>query len=377
MKKMTIPALILALSLIIPSAALAAAPAQVERTNIDGVAYVVKTFEVSPDTDPAGLTDPAFVENGWLFTHETTTSEERYVDATKAVTQPVTAESETKDLSTVLKKFPSTIPYDEDGYAGTLILDAGSVTTEVAGYTTKTSTISTTKTFPGLMYQDPSAIPQSAVKDGATLPLVDVNWAVTGTSLAGDSLMPTEYTATATYAKKVSSQIPTGYISTATYSGEVSRRELTGVVYTLTYIGELLPPPEPDEQLTVDSEQITVGNTGWWMWLGFLLALGGGVFAALYVLSRQGVRVYNLVEDDYLCIGRQRIDPRRPVVDLNAFGDVVQSRFFAFVLDKATTRKLFGRNVSVTLGDISVKHLVKDMSGPYRFNLEIGGTLDA
>ncbi|MDL2272989.1 hypothetical protein LJC34_00295 [Oscillospiraceae bacterium OttesenSCG-928-G22] len=303
-----------------------------------------------------------------MFAHHTTTSEETTAADSKTVTETQTAETESKALENVLKKFPATIVYEQDGYTGALVLDTGSISTEAAGYRTSSWTVSTTQTYPSLMYQDPSLIPQTAVKDGHTLSLSDVSWTVTGTSLAGETLVPTEYTATATYSKKVSSQVATGYISTASYSGEVSKSEVSAVIYTLTYIGTPLPEPEPEpipEPESAPWGRIAAG-------IAMLLALGGAIAVFLWLRAQQGVAVYNLVEDDYLCIGRQRLDLRQPVVDLNEFEDIVQSKYFSFVLDKSTTRKLFGRNISVTQGDITMTHRVKDMDGKYRFNLEMG-----
>jgi len=346
----------------------AVAPADVEHKNINGTEYIIKTYTLPPESDPAALIEDDFELDGFSFTHQTTVREETSSSDAKTVSETQTAETEGKQLEDVLKKFPSTIAYDMDGYRGALILDTGSISTEAAGYTTSTRTISTTQTYPALMYQDPSMIPQTAIKDGVTLSLADVSWTVTGTSLAGDSLVPTEFTATATYTKKVSSQVATGYISTASYTGEVSRFEVTGFVYTLTYVGTAIPTPTPDplpEQDTAPWGRIIAG-------IALLLAIGGGVAVFLYIRSQQGVAVYNLIEDDYLCIGRQRLDLKQPVIDLNEFEDVVQSQFFSFVLDRPVTRKLFGRNLTVTLGDITMTHRVKDMDGKYRFNLEMG-----
>lgn len=69
------------------------------------------------------------------------------------------------------------------------------------------------------MYAAPSYVAQSTVKDGYTLPLTDVGWTVMGTSLAGDTLVPTEYKAVATYSETFNSQVPTGYVFTARYKG--------------------------------------------------------------------------------------------------------------------------------------------------------------
>ena len=378
MKKMIIP-IVLILLLSFSSVTLAAeasvAPAHVERRNVNEVEYIVKTFEISPDTDATELIEAEFEDGGFSFAHYTTTSEERVAEETKDVTKTVAIENQSKDLSEVLKKFAATLPYEQDGFTGTLILDTGSIVTEVAGYTAKTSTVSDTKEFTGMMYADPSALPQSTVKNGVTLPLIDVNWTVTGTSLAGDSLVPTEYKATAIYSKKISSQVPTGYVSTAVYRGEVGKTEVTSIVFALTYKGTLIPTPIPEpapEPITESFPWDVLLKT-----LIVLLALGGGVIGVLYLRAKQGVRIFNLIGQDYLCIGRQRMNTAKPTIDLNLFADVVQSNFFAFVLDKTTSRKLFGRNISVTLGDIKMTHMVKDMNGAYRFNLEIGDGLDA
>ena len=347
---------------------LAAAPAEVERKNINGTEYLVKTYILPPDGDPAVLIEEDFELDGFSFTHQTTVSEENTTIDAKLVNETRTAETEGKQLEVVLKKFPSTIAYDADGYRGSLALDTGSISTEATGYTTSTRTISTTQAYPSLMYQDPSMIPQTAIKDGVTLSLTDVSWAVTGTSLAGDSLVPTEFTATAMYTKKVSSQVATGYTSTASYTGEVRKENVTGVVHTLTYLGTLVPAPALDPNAKSDTApwgRIIAG-------IALLLAMGGGVVVFLYVRAQQGVAIYNLIEDDYLCIGRQRLTLKQPVIDLNEFADVAQSQFYSFVLDKSVTRKLFGRNLTVTLGDITMPHRVKDMDGKYRFNLEMG-----
>ena len=97
----------------------------------------------------------------------------------------------------------------------------------------------------------------------------------------------------------------------------------------------------------------------------------------LYLKNRQGADVYNLIDKEYICIGRQNINPKQPVIDLNEFEDLIQSNIFQFVLDKKTTKALFGRNISVTYKDMTVKHRVNEKKGEYRFELDLGGVLDA
>ena len=100
-------------------------------------------------------------------------------------------------------------------------------------------------------------------------------------------------------------------------------------------------------------------------------------FLMFYLKNRQGADVYNLIDKEYICIGRQNVNPKQPVIDLNEFEDLIQSNVFQFVLDKKTTKAIFGRNISVTYKDMTVKHRVNEKKGEYRFELDLGGVLDA
>lgn len=341
------------------------APISVERKNIDGTEYVIKMYELPIQTEDTTLIEPDFELDGFIFTHETTNKKINETTDTKEVTEQAQAQSQSKNLEEVIKQFPSTKAYDQDGYKGTLTLDTGSIVTEVAGYTTKNYTVSTTKEYPNLMYADPSYVSQSAVKDGYTLPLTDVSWTVMGTSLAGDTLVPTEYKAVATYSKTFSSQVPTGYISTARYKGNVTKTVADTADFTVTYVGTLI-----DEGMPTILKVIT----------GFVLVLliiCATTLLLLYLKSRRGSYVYNLIDKEYICIGHQSINPKKPVIDLNDFEDMIQSNVFQFILDKKTTSELFGRNINVTYKDVTIKHLVNEKKGEYRFELNLGGVLDA
>src|SRR5699024_3216160 len=96
----------------------------------------------------------------------------------------------------------------------------------------------------------------------------------------------------------------------------------------------------------------------------------------LYLKNRKGADVYNLIDKEYICIGRQNVNPKQPIIDLNEFDDLIQSNVFRFILDKKTTKVLFGRNISVTYKDMTVKHRVYEKNGEYQFELNLGGVLD-
>jgi len=348
------------------------APINVECKNVDGDEFLIKTFEVAADFDPNTLVEKGYEKDGFIFAHHTTEKKLNEIRKTKEIVETVQVETDSKSLEDILKRLPTTKSYDADGFAGTLALDTGSILTEVSGYTTKTSTISTVQEYPGLMYADPTYIPQSAAKDGTTLPLTDVQWTVTGSGLAGDSLVPTEYKATATYSKNVSSQVPTGYVTKANYKGIVEKADVDTVNYIVTYSGTPMyvanPEPTPEPVPLPWGILFAV--------LGIAAACGGGVFLFFLFKSRQGIQIYNLIDEDYICIGRQVVDWNKPVLDLNHFKDIIQSNTFTFILDKVSSKKLFGKNIAITLDDVTVLHMVKGYNEEYRFNLELGGILD-
>lgn len=343
-------------------------PVSVERKNIDGREYLIKIYETAAETKPDSLTEPDFELDGFLFTHETTDGTVNEKKETKEVTEEVKTESQSKNLEEVIKQFPSTKPYEKDGYKGTLSLDTGSIVTEVAGYTTKNYTVSTVKEYPGLMYSDPSFVSQTAMKDGYTLPLTDISWTVMGTGLAGDSLVPTEYKATATYAKTFSSQVPTGYVSTARYRGTAVKTEPGTVTYKVTYIGT--PIATEDSNMPTILKVVSII-------IVVLMGICAVVLVAIYLKNRNGADIYNQFDKEYICIGHQAVDKDEPTIDLNEFEDMIQSNLFKIVLDGKTTKALFGRNIAVTRKDVTIKHMVKARSGEYSFDLDLGGVLDA
>ncbi len=341
------------------------APVTVERRNIDGTEYIIKVFETAKDISPEKLADEDFEQDGFLFRHLTTDKQAQESTDTKEVMEEAKAEGQSSALEDVIRQFPATKAYDKGGYKGTLALDTGSIVTEVAGYATKNYTVSTTKEYPGLMYADPSYVAQSATKDGCTLPLTDVSWTVMGTGLSGDTLVPTEYKAVATYAKTMSKQVPTGYVSTARYTGSVTKTTADTVVYTLVYAGTPLDSGLPLPLKIVSG-------------IAVVLLLGGGGFAlVLFLRNRNGADIYNLIDREYVHLGRQAVNPKEPVIDLNEFEDMMQGEAFRLILDKKTAKALFGRNISVTCGDVTVKHRVNERNGEYQFDLDFGGVLDA
>lgn len=315
------------------------------------------------------FTLPVFAEENKLNAIEQSTQQN--ADKSKSLPKPVSVDRKNQDGNEyIIKTYEVAIGFDPS-----LLIENGF---EQDGFLFAHLS---TEMKENEMYADPSYVPQTAVKDGHTLPLVNVNWTVMGTGLAGDTLIPTEYKATASYSKNVSSKVASSYITTANYAGTVTKSSINTVFYTLTYVGTpiYIQPNEEqnEEQVETNSSKSSVI---WWTLGGVMITLiiaGGGTVLFFVVLkNRNSVQVYNLIDKEYINIGKQIIDVQNPVVDLNEFKDLLQSNSFAFVLDKPLTKKLYGRNIAVTLDDVTVKHMVKGYNEQYRFNLEFGGVLD-
>lgn len=158
--------------------------------NLNGSQQAIKTYTIPPDQDPATLIEEPFELEGFLYTFANIVKTENPVEETKVHTEIITIETAKKDLSVVLENLEPTIEYDDGVFKGRLALDHTSIVTEAAGYTTKSYTVTETKTIGQLDRNDMSYVPATTVKDGRTLTLANVEWQVTGTDLVGEALMP-------------------------------------------------------------------------------------------------------------------------------------------------------------------------------------------
>ena len=122
----------------------------------------------------------------------------------------------------------------EDGYTGTLHLDHTTVQVSTDGYTTKTGSVSATRSYPNLSEADLSLIPKTIEDKGRTLTLADVQWSdSTQTDGGGSPII--RYTATAKYTGTTFSKYATGYTVSANYTGEVAKTGCDVVTYTATF----------------------------------------------------------------------------------------------------------------------------------------------
>ena len=370
-----------------------------DQKQIEGSIFLTKVYEVAEDFDPSALVENGYEKDGYLFAYHKTDKKINENKQTKELSESIAIETATDNKEGILNRLPQTIEYNKEDFTGVLSLEHNSIATEVATYKTQNTTLSTVKEYTELMAADNSYIPQTAEKDGQILQLTDVNWAVMGTGLSGDTLVPTEYKATATYSKTISDKVPSSYVTTAIYTGTVSKPEPTTITYTLTYVGTPIKENstimekaekqahkqiQEERQIKEEKEikEIKQNNIVFIkMLFGALLGIlfSSGMVLLFHKKSQKGVKICNLQDEEYICIGYQNMGKGDFVIDLNPLYELIQSPCFYFVIDKYTAKKLYGKILSITLQNetkeqMIIPNSVSEYGQPYCFMLEIGGT---
>lgn len=236
-----------------------------------------KVYQLSLSDDPSGIPTGDFDRNGrHYYLLDLTRQDDVGVD-TQPYTETITMDSDTGDLSAVLKKLDGEKEVTtEDGYSGTLRLDHTSVKVEVKGYQTSTRSLCATRTYPSLSDADLELIPKTITDGGKTLTLADVQWANDGTY----------YTATAKYTGTASSRYATGYTVSASYTGEVAKTSCEVVTYTAIFGSTELEDPEqaPEPVPTpVPNAPANAGEDGA-DWPALLGCVGGAAALAMAVI---------------------------------------------------------------------------------------------
>lgn len=336
--------LLLAMSLTV-SAFAAQIPDSLVVENLNGQQRLVKTYTLSPEVDPDELKEEDFSYDGYLYTWAYTTKVEHPYLESKTVTETITVNTAKNDLAQILAELSPSMPYEKGGFSGELALDHTTLSTEVSGYTTKYSKTTETKVIGNLDRNDMSYVPATTVKNGKTLSLANVEWQVTGTALVGESLVPAQYQAVATYSASGSYQAATGYVTTAEYRGTVTAEGVGSITYTVVYTGSEIVP---EKTHIWDNGSLSAP-----LLILTALLLCAGITAAVLILLRRRRNVYVYVPGssprEYRLIAKFRVEPDSevPAIDAGSLalnpGDTV-----AVEVKKSLARHLAGREFTVS-----------------------------
>lgn len=256
-------------------------PIEVRYEMLGDVPYITKVYELEEGTS-AEILPGAFEQDNYTFSRMEVLQREIPGETdTKTASKTVVAECEKDDAAAVIATLAPTVEYSQNGYSGTLQLDAASITFSENGTESYSYRVTDTREYPGLSANDMAYVPKTVTKNGVTLQLEGVEWQVTRTDPTDGGLVPTLYTAIASYSGSARGSKVSGYMATVSYTGEVEKVTPGKVQYTLVYRGvEILP--EVAEEL--ESEGYG-GPIYPFVLLGVLLI--GGIAAGATILYRK------------------------------------------------------------------------------------------
>jgi hypothetical protein len=212
-----------------------------------------KVYELSPTLDPGRLPRESFERGSVTYECVDILREVVIGEESKTVTESMTVESKKKDMDTILGLLPQFKDAENsDGFTGALLLNTGTIKSEVSGYGSSTTPYTVTRSYPNLSNADSQYIPKTIEDNGKTLQLKDVQWQTDNTMNVDDYEIGDRYTAIAAYEGTKTSSYATGYTITADYTGEVFRKGVTLIRYTVIFAGTEIPAPEPTAQPAID-----------------------------------------------------------------------------------------------------------------------------
>jgi hypothetical protein len=347
-------------------------PTDVTGIEENGTRWIVKTYALSSGENPDGITTDSFELDGWRYELTDITKKETAAADTRAHTETITVNTDTKDMDVIIRQLSPTLDYSSaDGYAGTLSLDLATVTMESAGTKTSGYTVSATREYPQLSTNDTSLIPKTVTENGKTLTLQSVDWKSNNTEAVDYDQIAKSYTAIATYTATGSKTVVTGYITTAEYNGTLTKLVNGRTVYTAYFAGTelspLTPEPEPTTETTPEHNKTTLPMA---VIIGIILAVALLAGLAFLLLFKCNVRVFNLKDGKYAPIGKTRVTAANAVINLTPFTDKAATGGFILVVDRFAAKKLSGKAVTVNYGDKSFQHIVDGSGGEYQFEVD-------
>jgi hypothetical protein len=219
-------------------------PSDVAETREGGIWQIVKTYELAAHENPADIPRADFERGAWKFSLTDIVRKETATAETRAHTETVTMNTDTKELEKILPLLTPAIDYTaEDGFVGVLALDVASIKVETAGTKTTSYEMKVTREYPRLSAADTSLVPKTVTEKGKTYTLAGVDWRAGNYETIDYEQVPEYYTAAATYTATGRGTKVTGYVVTAVYSGALAKLAQGKTVYTAYFIGEEIRTP--------------------------------------------------------------------------------------------------------------------------------------
>ncbi|MDD4808411.1 MAG: cell wall anchor protein [Oscillospiraceae bacterium] len=285
MKKL-IP-IVTAVMLLSTTTALAAEyPTEVSYTADNGIYEIRKIYELPTGQEPSEEIRLDFTQDGYAYSLTDLLRRELPHQQSRDYEETVAVDSSSKELAEVLPLLEETRTVTtEDGFTGTLRLDAPTIAVEPAGYKSNSWTVTATRTYPNLSDMDMQYIPKTTTENGRTLNFASVDWQTDNTMNVDDYAIGDRYTAVVTYSGTASGKSVTGYTVTAKYSGTVEKVSLDKVQYVAIFHGAPIVP----EKQPMDWRYLSIPAG--------LLALVAAGFAVSKLKRKKGANEHEEIQD--------------------------------------------------------------------------------
>lgn len=253
----------------------------------------------------------------------------------------------TNNIQKILKEFPETIEYSENGFNGEYVIDTDSlkVVKNYNGYTEYL--VEDNKEYPNLSRNDLDFIPKEILKNGIKLDLLKVDWKLQSTKMVGDYEIADKYIAKCYYAGKIRKDNPYTYTVTATYKGIATKIIESPYQYTFTYSFEKIP------------------NNN-------LICLIGGSsigIIAIFFIVRKNAKVYNLSNGKYKFVGRIYI--RKDKIKLSRFAQFEKTNKYKIIISNRKVKKLENKMITIVKGKNTVSKLVNSNNNIKPYTIEV------
>lgn len=337
-------------------------PTEQSEEEVNGKQVLKQIYEVPRSMNPESLRQDNLEQNGFCYRFISIVQEDMTHRTSKKISQTYSTACSTGDTESVLKILPASIPYDESGFTGEMYLVPQTITIQATKYVDHQDVISETKQYT-FEYNDPTLIPQTIEKNGTLLVLQGSPTWVEGPA-DSDTGVSTSYTATAVYAKTVTTSVPSEYSATAHYSGTAEKVDDSMIRYTLTYYGE------PIGRDWVEVFRIA-GLT--------LLAIIALVLIVILSIKLLGflrsqfvtVQALNETTGDYFKLQTSHLREKRPVISINVLKAPSTRHFLVTLTGKCATR-MHGKIITVQAGKRTLQHQVGECYAiDYSFTVDL------
>ena len=260
---------------------------------VDGVPFITKVYELPQGAETSAYT-ASFEQDGYLFTkHDVSQRVQEGQTDTKTVTKTEMLETESDKISVIITEVPATVLYSEDGYTGQLSLDVSAIVVEGSGTTTYSYRVEDVREYTNLDRNDAAYVPKTALKNGVTLQLENIEWVVMGQYPVDGRMMPNLFKAIATYAGTATGSRNNGYTAILTYAGEVTHTVPGNTVYTIIFRGEPIAASVAD----MDTSEPAAGEEKSKSGFGMVLVLVVVILLSAGCLAVAGVRIVQRIRD--------------------------------------------------------------------------------